>query len=453
MTDLSAALRDAVSGPVFGPEDDGYADEVAAFNTAVRHAPDVVVGVLDDADVRAAVEFAGVRGLPITVQSTGHTEVASTSGVFISTRRLRDLAIDPDERVARIGAGLRWTDVIRAAAPSGLFPIVGSAPGVGVIGYLLGGGFGPLIRSHGVSSDRVLGFTVVSGAGEILNADVRENSDLFWALRGGKNGLGIVTSVRLGLVPLTEIYAGALTIAQEHVETALRAWVDWTARADPDVSTSVSIAHFPPLPDIPEVLRGRWNLLLRFAFPGATDRREQLAGPLRAFAPAVADTIRVLPVTEIGSVHNDPTEPGPSWISGLQLTGLDQDAITVLLREVGPGTDGPLVALEIRHLGAAVATYDWPSAVGGRDASFVVGMVGVDPAEFERGIPRAAAGVHAALEPWRYPETNINFIGVQASPGHPATAWSPDTQTELDRIRRRYDPAGVFRDPSGRAAP
>jgi len=437
----------ALSGPVHLPGDPGYTPELAGYNTAVSHAPEIVVGAADADDVLQSVRFARERGMPVAVQSTGHgAHVPVASGLLVSTRRLDGVSVDPAARAATVGAGARWAAVIAAAAEHGLAPVPGSSDNVGVAGYLLGGGLGPLARSHGVSSDYLTGLTVVTGEGELVEADEHQNPDLFWALRGGKSGLGVVTALRLRLVELRTLYAGSLFFAEEHIETVLRTWAGWTATADPAVTTSVAIIRFPPLDAVPEPFRGRRLLSLRFAYPVDAGDGARLAAPLRDAAPVHLDGLGELAGADLARIHNDPSAPAPSWVTGTMLTGVDQGLVTALLGHVGAGTDAPFVVAELRHLGGAVlADVPGGSAVGGRAGAFSLGLVALpDPALFESVAPAAAAALTRDLKPWLAPETTINFAGLPRPGEEPARAWSPGTAARLDAIRRRYDPDGLF---------
>src|SRR5690606_18447476 len=129
---------------------------------------------------------------------------------LVQTSAMKHCDVDRRARTARVGAGARWQDVIDAAAPHGLAPVAGSAPGVGVVGYLTGGGIGPLVRSVGLSSDHVRSFDVVTGEGRLFRATPHENADLFWGLRGGKATLGIVVGAEIDLLPIPEFYGGAV---------------------------------------------------------------------------------------------------------------------------------------------------------------------------------------------------------------------------------------------------
>lgn len=447
------ALNALLSRPVLTPSDPGFSDEVAGFNTTVVQAPDAVVPAATPHDVLETVRFAREHGLPVRVQATGHGAfLPASDGVLIDTSRLDALSIDEETRIATIGAGVRWAAVVESASPLGLAPIAGSSTNVGVVGLVTGGGLGPLSRSHGFAADYVRGFTVATGLGELVEATADENPELFWALRGGKGGLGIVTEVRIELVELSELYAGTLFFEEQHIEQALRAWVDWTADAAPEVTTSAGVYRLPPFPFIPEPLRGRTLLAIHFARPGSPADGERLAQPLRAAAPVYLDYLGRLPTSQIATIHNDPTEPGPGWDRGMLLSSIDQDFATALLANVGSGAELPMLLAEVRHLGEATSRdVDGGSAVGGRESGFTFILIGApDPALFEEVLPAVADRVTAAIEPWVSPETNINFAGRILSLQHFASAWPADTFARLASVRHQYDPDHIF--PYGPAA-
>jgi hypothetical protein len=450
-TQLSRGATDALgsqlSGPLFLRGDEKLAAEVAAFNAAVSHTPDVVVGATSAADVAAAVRFAAQHGLHVTVQATGHgAALPITSGMLITTSRLDALSLDPATRVASIGAGLRWRSVVAAGAQHGLAPITGSSPGVGAIGYTLGGGAGPLGRTYGFSSDYVRGFEVVTADGQIRRADKTQHDDLFWALCGGKGGLGIVTSMDFELVPLKTLYGGGLFYAVEHIEPALRAWVDWTKQLPDTVNSSVALIRFPQLDAIPAPLRGKTVLHLRYAFIGDAAEGARHLAPLRAAAPVMIDGVKEMPADAIGTIHNDPPGPLPSWVRGMLLKSIDQDFINAILPIIGPTQQVPLVAVEMRHLGGAFARApEGGDAVGGRGSAYTFSVVGAPvPNLFATVLPQLADRVTMAIGPWISPETNVNFAYPFLSAAHYASTWPADARTRLERIRAKYDPTGVF---------
>lgn len=157
------------------------------------------MGAASAADVAAAVRWAADRGLTVAVQATGHGLTGSLDGsVLITTGRLDTVVVDPAARTARVGAGVRWRQIIDAAAPHGLAPLSGSSSGVGVVGNTLGGGLGLLSRRYGFAADHVRRAELVTADGAIRTVDAGTDPELFWALRGGKGNLGIVTELELG---------------------------------------------------------------------------------------------------------------------------------------------------------------------------------------------------------------------------------------------------------------
>lgn len=437
-------LATRVAGPVLEPGDAGFDQEVSGFNLAVTHRPQLVVGVTSTADVVAAVRFAAERGMPVRVQATGHgAHHPITDGMLITTRRLDGLRIDGD--TATIGAGVLWSQVVAAAAPHGLAPVTGSAASVGAVGYLLGGGLGPLARSHGFSSDHLLGATVVTASGEVVDASPEGDADLYWAVRGGKGGFGVVTEVRVGLVRLPELYAGSLTFDAPHAADVLRGWIAWTATAPDDVTTSLIQVRFPDLDVVPEPVRGRFLTTLRFAYPGPAEQGERLAAPLRALAPVELDALGPMPLADVAQIHADPTEPGPGWGWGALLTTLDAEFAATLTSLFSPTAPLPYLAVELRHLGAATARdVGDGSAVGGRDGAFAIHVIGVpDPALFDEVLPTATTGFRGAIGRWVAPKTTVHWGDVDDEAGFRA-AWPDEVFARLTQTRRRVDPAGIF---------
>jgi len=446
MVDVSE-LRDRLDGTVLEPADPGFREELAGWITNVQQDPRIVVAASSESDIVEAVRFARNNGISVDVLSTGHgAEVPSNADLIITTRRLVDIEIDPDTHIATLGAGVRWRDVVAVAGPHGLTPIAGASTSVGAVGFLLGGGLGPLARSHGYASDYVRGFTVVTGTGELLTADATSNPDLFWALRGGKTRLGIVTQVRVELVELPTLYGGSLLFDADSIAPVLRGWVDYTATAPADVTTSAAIMRLPDFPVVPEPLRGRTLLALRFAFAGDDAEGAQLAAPLRDLGPVFSDNIGEIPATAIDTIHNDPDEPGPGWVHGRMLTSIDQEFADTLLDLVGVEQKVPFVVVEVRHLGEATRRdVEGGSAVGGRDAEFTFALIGVpDPSLFADVLPRTAQQIVSALAPWVSPITNANFASHRSVDQPPTTPWPEEIAARLDTVRHQFDPDGVF---------
>ena len=437
----------AFTGPVFRPGDDGYDAERTGFNLWMDHHPELIVGATGANDVIAAVNYAAERGLAVAVQTTGHGPSVPADGqVMITMPRLADVQVDPAARVARVGGGARWGQVLPQTVPHGLAPLNGNSPTVGVVGYTLGGGIGPLGRSYGFAADRVRSVDLVTADGQLRHVTADSEPDLFWALRGGKGNFGVVVGLEFELVPVSRLYGGALLFAAEAAGDVLHAYREWAPTVPEEMSSSVLLAQFPPLPQIPELLRGRYVAGVRLAYTGSADEGERLVQPLRDVGPTLLDTLGELPYADVATIYNDPTEPAAVSDSSVGLQTLDADPVEALLAAVGPDSGSPLL-VELRQLGGAYARPPAvASAVGGRDIPYLLFAVGV----LRPGVENAMRDAHDALEetmrPWTTEAKAHNFIGARdAAPERAKLAFAPADFTRLTQVKATYDPGNLFR--------
>lgn len=444
--DDADALAVALDGRVWRPGDASYEQETAGFNAAVRHRADLVAGVSSAAEIAEVVRLAGRRGVRVAVQATGHSAPPADGGILITTTRMQGVEIDSVARTATVEAGVRWGAVLEAAAPHGLTAVTGSAPSVGVVGMLLGGGIGPLARTLGIASDRVRSFRIVTADGVVRDVDATTDPELFWALRGGKRGFGIVTAVTVELLELSEIVGGALWFAAGDARRVLTAWTAAVPSLPDSVTTSIAMLRLPPLPELPEPLRGQFAVAVRIGAPFDGAAALAFADELRAVAPRLIDAVGTLPAHAVGAIHSDPAEPMPTYEAGALLSGFDESAAQVLLDAAGPERDVPLAVIEIRQFGGAMQrALEGGDAVGGRDAAFSVLAIGAPVAELiDTVIPQVAHGVLQALGPWATGRTQANFQGTAGPEWRESLAWPDDTYERIVRMRQRIDPAGMF---------
>ncbi|MBN0046569.1 FAD-binding oxidoreductase [Streptomyces actuosus] len=442
-------LLSEVRGPVLRPDDEGYADEVLGFNLAARPTPDVVVGAAASGDVTTALRWAGATGTPVAVQATGHgANYPLPDGLLITTGRMTDVRVDPVARTAAVSAGATWRDVVRAAAPHGLTGLHGSSTPVGVVGYTLGGGLPVLGRVHGYAVDLVRSFEVVTPDGVPHIVDADHESELFWALRGGKGNVGVVTSLTTGLIPLPRLLGGGIHCPGEQAEPLLRTWAEWTSTVPPQMCTAFSLLRLPPLPIVPEPLRGGFFARVAVAWTGDPAEGDRLLAPLRAAAPVLFDTVEEIGCTQTDRVYDDPKDPLPVREACALLRALPPDAVDTLLARVGPSVpDCPLLAIEIRHMGAALSRPPvHEDAVGARDAAYLLESVGVPAGpEAAAAVESATASLYAAMAPYGTGRTMPNLHGTPGDASDRARAWTPAAYDRLRRVKRTYDPAGLLR--------
>ncbi|HEV7933703.1 MAG TPA: FAD-binding oxidoreductase [Actinomadura sp.] len=423
-----------VNGPVLHPGEAGYDAERDGFQLAGQHRPEVIVSATEVADVRAAVEYAAARNLPVAVQATGHgLAVPAENGVLVSTRAMTGVRVDAAARTARLEAGVRWQQVIEEAARHGLAPLSGSSPHLGAVGYTLGGGLGLLARRYGYAADHVR-------AVELVTADARPrrltpDDELFGALLGGGGNFGVVTGMDIGLVPVSRVYGGGLYFPA--TADIVEAWRNWTATVPDELTSGIGLVPLPDLPMVPEPLRGRHVAHIKIVYTGDPMSGERLVTPLRAAGPVLMDTLGDLPFTESGSVSNDPTFAHAYTGASAMLDELD---VATMFDLAGPRAAIPCV-LQVRHLGGALAK---PSAavMGHRDARYalhvVSGLEGFDPAAVRASHQHLLGALKSS-------GTFLNFHYGPATVEQVRAAYDPDTYRGLARLKAAYDPANLFR--------
>ena len=441
------ALADSVTGPVIVPDDADYADEGRAYNLAVQHAPDVILGATDADDVAAGIRWAGRLGCPVSVQATGHgASSAIDGGLLISTSRMQEIVVDPVERTARVGAGVRWRDVLAATVPHGLIGLNGSSTAVGVVGYTVGGGLPILGRAFGFASDRVRSFEVVTPDGEVRHVDPDSEPDLFAALRGGKGSFGIVTSLTFSLLPLSELYGGGIMYPGADAAEVLAAFSRWLPTLPDAAAPSIALLRLPDLEFVPEPLRGQFVVHLRFAYVGGPLDGAELLAPMREVSTPLMEMVGPMSYLDVDQVHMDPVDALPFEDGGLLLHSFDETAQRALLELVGPQADTPLLMVEVRPLGGNLALPPvGADSVSGRDAAFSLITIGLMVPPVGERVPRAIRDVMRAMEPFSTGGTMVNFHGRPGDEADRARAWSPEAYARLTAAKATYDPTNMLR--------
>lgn len=441
-------LRAQVKGRVSIPGETGFDEDKASWNLVIGHAPDVVVAVNDEADVQAAVRYASQRGMPIAVQSTGHGQFkTSQGGMLIRTSNLKNVSVDVTARTATIGAGAMWAEANAAIVPHGLAPLSGSSPTVGVVGYLLGGGFSLLVRKHGLAIDHVRRIRLVLPDGNAVDATATANEDLFWALRGGGGSFGVITEVEVALFDHAQVFGGSLMYPAERAPEIYRAFANWTADLTEEVSAAILLITFPPLPFVPDFLQGRSMVIVCACMANVPDAETWIA-PMRGLEPEF-DSMGPLPYTESGRIYNEPENPMPAFSHGILLSELNEDTAKAFVEAVGEPSQSPNLLIQIRHIGGAGARVDESSAAVGdlRKAKYLLHFLGVPLPHIEhQAIVSNAKGVIEALRPWTFGAGPLNFVG-EANVGSAQLkeVFGESNHARLVAIKRKYDPKNLFR--------
>ena len=428
---------------IISPGSDAYDAARQAWNLDVDQRPAAVCIARTVKDVQAAIAYARAQGLSIAPQSTGHLAQALPTleqTLLLKVLITGEVEVDAAARRAWIPAGTKWGPVVEAASQHGLGAMHGSSPDVGVVGYLLGGGLSFYGRRHGLAANHVLTIEAVTPDGVVRRIDAQHNRELFYALRGGGGGYAVVTAVEIELLPYSEVVGGALFFEVQDAGRVLRAWRDWTARASDDITTTFRILCLPPLPEVPEPLRGVPTVCVNgVALDPA--QADHLEAALRVVADPILGGFGPMPSSAVATLHQDPEDPVPAIGDGFLVEKLDDWAIEAFLSLATQGS--PLMAAELRHLGGALATP--PPGAGARghlEGRFLLFGVGIPGAPAPRPELEAFLDRYlAAMTPWG---TGTRFMSFAERTSSLRSCVPDSALARLARARQAFDPDGLL---------
>lgn len=432
-------------GHLITPGDPAYDAARTVWNGAVDRRPKYIAQCLSVPDVTAALRFAGEQQLPVAVRGGGHGVAGSAvcdDGLVIDMRAMKGINVHPIERSATVQAGALWGEVDAATQAFGLATTGGVVSHTGVAGLTLGGGIGWLMRRHGLSVDNLLAAQIVTGTGEHVTASQRENEDLFWALRGGGGGLGVVTSFAFRLHHIgKEVLAGPVLWPLEDAGELLRAYRDFIAVAPPEVSTVVTLRRAPPLPSLPVELHGRPVCQIGMLALGEPERAERLVRPIRRIGRPLIDLVKYRPYTNLQSLADSTVPHGWHYYwKSRGLRELSNATIDTMVEHSGRAGSPRSYAIMF-HFGGAVADADPDTtAYSRRDLPFELNVNAAWLRHESIGDAESswAREFAAAVES---PGTGsyLNFLD-RDDHERVAAAFRPGVHKRLLDLRRQYDP-------------
>lgn len=372
-------------------------------------------------EIGALVAHADEQGWRVAVQTTGRgvRQTGPLDGtLLIRMGALDGATLDAPAEVVRAEGGALWTDVSRVAAPAGLTALAVTTASIGVAGSVLAGGVGWLSRRHGLAAESVRAIELVTADGRLVRADADHERDLFWALRGGGGGLGVVTAVELGAIAPRELHAGTLAWPGAHAADVLHAWRDWTEDAPREASSIARLAG--------------GDVRVEMVLLGVREIAGPLLDPLRALAPAT-DTFGPAAPSALETLHEDILRGRPVHYDHLLLEELPAEAIDVLLDVAGPEAGSPLLDLELRQLGGALNERSRDGgALGALDAGYLL-VVAADHATAS-----VAGDLVEALSPWAAGHIFPSFAGGAE------VVYVADARRRLAAVKALYDPEDRF---------
>ena len=443
-------LRSVLTGTVHVPGDPTWDRSRAAWVVNVAQEPLAVAEVADAEDVRRSVEWAVRHGHQVTAQPVGHGASRALAGnrmdrvLLLRTRALNAIDIDIPKGTVTVGAGVKVGELLDALDGTGLTFLAGSSPDPTVVGLTITGGMSWFGRAYGFAANAVASVQIVDAHGRLRTVTRTSDPDLFWALRGGGGDFGIITALEIQLLPGFHLYGGRMLWPLEQMPEVLRAFREVTAHAPDQLTLWYHTYQFPPMPELPEEIRGKAFSSVAVAHLGSAGEAEQHLAPLREVSGMVMDLMGPVRMADLGHIAEEPLEPMPAMEHSMLLDDLSDEVIDRLTCVAGTDSGSPLAVLQIRHLGGAFRRRSATHGVcQSLDEPYLLFALGV-PATPELGAAVAGAfdRLDVALEGHTNGRTVPNFLGAE---GDPARAWSAATRARLARVKAVVDPHHTIR--------
>lgn len=441
--ELAAALR----GTLLLPGNSDYETRRRVWNGAIDRRPPAIARCIDAEDVAAAVKFAAHERLPMTVRGGGHNVAGLAvrdDALMLDLGAMNRVEVDAQARIARVEGGALWRDVDAATQAHGLATTGGFVSTTGVGGYTLGGGVGWLMRRCGLAIDNLLEADVVLVDGCTMVASETKHPDLFWALRGGVGGLGVITRFTYRLHEVGEVFAGVMFHSLDAAPGLLRAFRAFTPGA-PDACTAMLVfTTAPPLPFLPPDAHGKRVVALAWCWSGDPAQGAAVLEPLTRHHTPLGQHAGVMPYAAWQQAF-DPTAPAGDhyyWTTS-QFDVFDDVLIDALVAQAATPPD-PLCEVHVHHLGGAVARIaNDATAFSQRDAPFFINVIGhAGAAGRFAAIRNWVRDMRAALAPHAHAGMQPNFAGEPADLD--SRTHDAGTQSRLSALRVRYDPEGLL---------
>lgn len=440
-------LRSAVRGRVLTSADDGWEMARLPWNVAVDQQPAAVVEVASADDVRQTVLFAAQHGLAVSAQPSGHGATYAVNGtILLRTATLDEIRLDAEAGVARVGAGVKWGALMDRLSGTGLVGLMGSNPDVTVVGYLLGGGLSWFSRKYGMACGALRAVELVGPDGNLRWVTDETEPEVMWALRGGGGRMGIVTAVEVEVQHEPAVYGGKLMFPVAEAREVLRAFRTACEDAPRELTLWATILHFPPLPELPEPLRGQSFVSLDVTHLGDAETAERHIGPLRAAGTVLMDTVQPLAAGDVGGVAQEPTDPTPSVWWSTTLTNMDEGTIDRLVAAAGDRRTTPLFSIQIRHLGGALGAVT--AAQQDRQCArpvnepFLLFAMGIPMPPTAEALPAAFEALRDVTGPEATDRTVPTFLGLNEELSR---CLDEAALERLTAVKRSVDPDDLIR--------
>jgi FAD/FMN-containing dehydrogenase len=434
------AFGTSLRGSLFCPGDAEYEEARRVWNGSIDRRPALIVRCAGTPDVVSCVDFARTNSLPISVRGGGHNVAGNavcTGGLTIDLSLMKSIHVDSASRKARAEAGLTWGEFDRSTQEFGLATTGGICSEAGIAGVTLGGGFGWLMRKHGLALDNLETLEIVTADGQLRRASSAENADLFFAVRGTHSNFGVVTSLEYRLHPVgPTVLAGMVLHPLENAREVLKFYREYTGTAPEEIGAWAALLTAP---------NGHRMVAILACYVGSSEDGKRVLRPLKEFGSPVMDMIQPMPYVKAQSLIDESFPKGRCnyWKSSL-LRRLSDGAIETFVegfRKVA----SPYSSVLIEQLGGAVARIrEDETAFSHRDSPYdcVIMPMWSDPRESEKHI-RWADDLWLGIQPFSSGGVYVNYLGNEGEE-RVKTAYGVNYQ-RLAALKSKYDASNLFR--------
>ena len=432
-------LRGKLQGALLRSGDAEYDSSRAVWNALIDVRPALIVRCASVPDVVSSVDFASSHALSVSVRGGGHNiagKAVCNNGLMLDLSLLKEIRVDANARKAWVEPGVMWGEFDRETQAFGLATTGGICSEAGVAGVALGGGFGWLMRKHGLALDNILSLEMVTADGQLRKVSPTENVELFSCVRGAHSNFGVVTGLEFQLHPIgPEVLAGMVMHPLQKGKEALQFYRDFTSKAPDEMSTWAAILTSPD---------GHPVVAILACYVGALDAAEEVMAPLREFGPPIADMIQPMAYVNAQSMIDEDYPKGRlnHWKSNL-LKGLSDSTIDALV-EGFKDASSPFSSILIEHLGGAMARVGTEeTAFGTRDAAYdcVVMAAWTEPSETDRQI----AWTDRLWQATQLDATGGVYLNYLGNEGEERTRAAYGVNYDrLARMKAKYDPDNLF---------
>jgi FAD/FMN-containing dehydrogenase len=443
------ALRGALRGSVLLPGDAGYDTARSIWNAMIDRRPGMIVQALGAADVIQAVNFAREHGAALAVRGGGHNIAGNAvcdGGIMLDLSRMRSVQVERAARRVRVEGGALLSDVDKETQAFGLVVPVGINSTTGIAGLTLGGGFGWTSRKFGLSIDNLVAVDIVTADGQLRRADATHEADLFWAARGGSGNFGVVTMFEFALHELgPQVTAGLILHPIADAAKLMREYRRLVADAPDALTVWLVLRKAPPAPFVPVAWHDKEVMVIALCYAGPMEEGEKAVAPFRALGHPIADLVGPHPFAGWQAAFDPLLTPGArNYWKSHDLKQLSDPAIDALLHAVArlPTSECEVF---VGHLGGRINRIPTDAtAFPRRDVEFVVNVhTRWREAAQDAACIKWARDLFQALTPHAMGSVYVNFMPSDEV-DRTRAAFGPN-YTRLAEIKRRYDPANLFR--------